>query len=54
MLKGLPTVEGRPGAKMAPLDFAALKTQLVEEHGRRVNDYDTLSSAMYPKVSASL
>lgn len=54
MLKGLPTIEGRPGALMAPLDFTSLKSQLVEEHGSRINDYDTVSSAMYPKVSVKI
>lgn len=50
MLKGLPTIDGRPGSQMSPLDFASLKTQLLEDHGPRINDYDALSSAMYPKV----
>lgn len=51
MLKGLPVVDGRPGAQMPPLDFASLKTQLTEEHGPRINDYDTVSSSMYPTVT---
>lgn len=50
MLKGLPVVDGRPGAQMPPLDFASLKTQLTEEHGPRINDYDAVSSSMYPTV----
>lgn len=51
MLKGLPTVKGRPGATMAPLDFAAIKSKLSEEHGPRITEYDVLSYAMYPKVT---
>ena len=51
MLKGLPIVDGRPGAQMPSLDFVSLKTQLAEEHGPRINDYDTVSSSMYPTVS---
>ncbi|KAG0716316.1 Pyruvate carboxylase, mitochondrial [Chionoecetes opilio] len=51
MLKGLPTIEGRPGEQMEPMDFVSLKTQLTEDHGPRINDYDVLSSAMYPEVT---
>lgn len=50
ILKGLPTVDGRPGESMAPMNFQDMKTKLVEEHGPRISDYDVLSSAMYPQV----
>lgn len=51
MLKGLPVVKGRPGATMAPMDFAAMKSDLIEEHGSKISDYDVVSSAMYPEVT---
>lgn len=51
VLKGLPTVEGRPGASMAPMDFDSVKKTLVEEHGPRVSEYDVASYSMYPKVT---
>lgn len=51
ILKGLPTVDGRPGESMAPMNFQDMKTKLVEEHGPRISDYDVLSSAMYPQVT---
>lgn len=45
-------VEGRPGANLAPIDFAALRKRLQEKHGKdlRINDYDVMSAALYPKV----
>ncbi|XP_042236894.1 pyruvate carboxylase, mitochondrial-like isoform X2 [Homarus americanus] len=51
MLKGLPIVKGRPGATMTPMNFADIKSDLVEGHGSRITDYDVLSYAMYPKVT---
>ncbi|XP_071525855.1 pyruvate carboxylase, mitochondrial isoform X1 [Panulirus ornatus] len=51
MLKGLPVVKGRPGATMAPMDFAAMKSDLIEEHGSKISDFDVVSSAMYPEVT---
>lgn len=50
ILKNAPKVDGRPGAKLAPIDFEKLKTELVELHGSHISDTDVLSSAMYPKV----
>ena len=49
--RDLPTVEGRPGATLPPLDFAALQTQLEETYGR-IGPHDTVSAALYPKVFA--
>lgn len=36
---------------MPSLDFANLKKELTEDHGPRINDFDALSSSMYPKVT---
>lgn len=50
ILKGAPKVEGRPGANIPRIDFAKLKSELVEKHGDSITDTDVLSSALYPKV----
>lgn len=51
ILKGAPTVEGRPGATMAPFDFDAAGAKLAKMFPNyQVRDVDTLSHAMYPKV----
>ena len=50
ILKGAPVVDGRPGASMEPLDFAALKEDLVAKHGEYITEKDQLSAALYPKV----
>lgn len=50
ILKDAPTIEGRPGESMPPLDFEALKTSLTEKHGPCITDKDVLSAALYPKV----
>lgn len=51
ILRGKSKVEGRPGAYMPPLDLRKLKTDLIAKHGEDyINDYDVMSSAMYPKV----
>jgi len=44
-------VQGRPGADLAPFDFAAEKKKLQYVHGKtRVSDKDVLSAALYPSV----
>ncbi|KAK7504778.1 hypothetical protein BaRGS_00003806, partial [Batillaria attramentaria] len=50
VLKGAKTVEGRPGATMEPLDFAALSESLKEKHNVSVSEEDVMSAALYPKV----
>ncbi|CAL4086866.1 unnamed protein product, partial [Meganyctiphanes norvegica] len=50
ILKGLPTVEGRPGASMPSYDFESAKKTLEETH-ERISDYDAMSYAMYPQVT---
>lgn len=51
VLKGAPTIEGRPGEHLPPLDFEALKSSLEEKHDQPMSDEDTMSAALYPKVS---
>ncbi|XP_074640161.1 pyruvate carboxylase, mitochondrial-like isoform X2 [Tubulanus polymorphus] len=50
ILKGAPTVSGRPGESMPPLDLEKRKSDLIETHGRYIRDVDVISSALYPKV----
>ena len=37
MLKGRPTIDGRPGESLEPLDFDALKAKLQEDYGEIEN-----------------
>jgi len=50
ILKGAPTVDGRPGASLPHIDFPKLKSELVEKHGNVIRDVDVMSAALYPKV----
>ena len=49
VLKGAPTVDGRPGASLPPADLVGLEAELRERHGP-VSVRDVLSAALYPKV----
>lgn len=46
----MPRIEGRPGCTLAPLDFNKVKADLQEKY-QNVNDYDVMSSALYPTVT---
>ncbi|XP_071834053.1 pyruvate carboxylase, mitochondrial-like [Apostichopus japonicus] len=50
VVKQLPSMDGRPGETLPPLDFDALNTELTEKHGTFISDVDVMSSALYPKV----
>lgn len=50
MLAGRPTVDGRPGEDMPPLDFDQLKEDLLEKHGEPITEKELVSAALYPKV----
>lgn len=50
VLKGKPTINGRPGESMTPLDFDELKTKLEKKHGVEMREVDLLSAAQYPKI----
>jgi len=50
ILKDMPTMEGRPGENMEPLDFDALKKEL-ESKFSNITDFDMMSAAMYPHVA---
>ncbi|MFV8749747.1 pyruvate carboxylase [Nannocystaceae bacterium ST9] len=52
VVRDLPRVEGRPGASLPPLDFAALTTELERKWGSHVRDVDVVSAALYPQVFA--
>ncbi|XP_043232685.1 pyruvate carboxylase, mitochondrial-like isoform X2 [Amphibalanus amphitrite] len=44
-------IEGRPGANLEPMDFAAVKSSL-EERFSNISDFDVMSYAMYPDVAS--
>ncbi|CAO3660754.1 unnamed protein product [Umbelopsis ramanniana] len=50
IIRDLERLDGRPGATLAPLDMAKLKTELVEKYGKGIRDVDVSSAAIYPKV----
>ena len=50
ILRDLPPIEGRPGASMPDLDFAALTSELQRKWGSHVRDVDVVSAALYPQV----
>jgi pyruvate carboxylase len=50
ILKGDKPIEGRPGASLAPADFAAVRQQLEAEIERKVSDDEVLSYLLYPEV----
>lgn len=50
ILKGAARVDGRPGASMPLVDFAQLKSDLVDMLGASsLTDQDVITAAMYPK-----
>ena len=50
VLKGRPTVSGRPGAALEPVDFTQLGRDLAERHQMEVKESDVINAALYPKV----
>ena len=50
VLKGAPTIEGRPGASLPPSDLAGLAATLRSKHGPSITPRDALSAALYPAV----
>eukprot|EP01134_Creolimax_fragrantissima_P000586 CFRG0586T1 len=51
VLKGLPTMTGRPGENMAPYDFEKAKENLIQAHPNfTIKDTDVMSHALYPQV----
>ncbi|KAJ1727938.1 pyruvate carboxylase [Coemansia biformis] len=51
IVRGAPRIDGRPGATMAPLDFAQLRRDLEDKWGPgTIRDVDLLSAALYPVV----
>lgn len=51
ILKGLPVIEGRPGASLPPFDFDSATTELKERFGERISVQDVMSYALYPGVA---
>jgi pyruvate carboxylase len=47
---GVEPIRGRPGAKLAKIDFAAVKKELQKKIDREPSETDALSYVMYPQV----
>ena len=50
VLRGKKPLEGRPGATMPPVDFAATAAEIETQIGRLPSDREVISYLMYPKV----
>ena len=50
VLKGLPTLQGRPSDGMAPFDFAKARAHVAARTGRDADPRDVVSHALYPRV----
>ncbi|HEX4621253.1 MAG TPA: biotin/lipoyl-containing protein [Myxococcaceae bacterium] len=50
VLKGLPTVKGRPSEGLPPVDLEKLATSLSERYGRQIARHEAVSAALYPRV----
>jgi hypothetical protein len=54
VLKGKPTIEGRPGASLPSMNLDSLESRLREKYGARgISKRDVLSAALYPKASGT-
>jgi pyruvate carboxylase len=50
ILRGRPTIEGRPGASLPDLDLDALAAELQPQTSMKLRDVDIISAALYPAV----
>ncbi|HEY8377720.1 MAG TPA: pyruvate carboxylase subunit B, partial [Nannocystis sp.] len=50
ILRGRPTIEGRPGASLPDLDLDALAAELQQRTTMTIRDVDVISAALYPAV----
>lgn len=50
VLQGMPTIEGRPGASLPPVDFDVLRKDILTEFPN-AKERDVISAALYPKVT---
>ncbi|HEY4550112.1 MAG TPA: pyruvate carboxylase [Bacillus sp. (in: firmicutes)] len=50
ILKGKEAITVRPGELLEPVDFKALKGELLKELGREATNFEVLAYALYPKV----
>ncbi len=50
VLHGKPAPQGRPGARMRPIDLGATSTKLAQDIGREPSPGDLMSYLMYPEV----
>jgi pyruvate carboxylase len=50
ILRGGKPRRGRPGARLAPVDFAEVRSQIEKKTGQKATDTDLVSYVMYPDV----
>ncbi|CAD6571981.1 MAG: pyruvate carboxylase [Cyphobasidiales sp. Tagirdzhanova-0007] len=50
IIRDKPRIDGRPGASLAPYDFAKARADLTAKYGKGISSTDVLSHCMYPKV----
>jgi pyruvate carboxylase len=50
VLRGRTPITGRPGASLPPADFAATRTKLERQVGRKVDDREVVTYLLYPRV----
>jgi pyruvate carboxylase len=50
ILRGRKPIEGRPGASLPPVNFAAARKDVERQVGRPVNDRELVSYLLYPRV----
>ena len=50
ILKGMPVLQGRPGAELAPIDLDRLAKDLSKKHARPIARHEAVSAALYPRV----
>jgi pyruvate carboxylase len=50
ILKGMPTVKGRPSAGLKPVNLEALAAELSKKHERPIRRHEAVSAALYPRV----
>ncbi len=50
ILKGKEPITVRPGELLEPVDFEAIKEELLKELGREATNFEVLAYALYPKV----
>jgi pyruvate carboxylase len=54
ILRDRKPIQGRPGASLPPADFAATRTKVEAQIGRRIDDRELVTYLLYPRVFTDL